>query len=370
MLVESPLEVERFERAAHDVHPGDPRFVRDSLDDLRASWDPSLNPACAAGGAIARWIAVDHEDPTRPVRGRIAAFVADASRRDPLGFFGFFLCEDNPHTARALLAAAQSWLSSHGATCVEGPVNFGERDRCTGLLVDGFDPPLDLEPFHLPHYRSLLLDAGFAPYSEVHTLSVLRARIDPSSREALARVAARVRARDPSLRVGELDSAPLEATLNGLFALYRESFSSSGRARMMSRGDVEAIAMRYAARLEPGSLALCWSSDRLVGAMVALRELGRDHEFKGVLFAVSPEHRTRGVDALLVEHILQHIGGGRPDVTLHCAGISGQSAAMHALLARRLSAARTRLHVVWRRSLAGATITPLALPGYSSLDAR
>jgi len=85
--------------------------------------------------------------------GRISAQV---NRRhlerhhDSTGHFGFFDCLDDPEAARALVAAAESFLRARNVRRMVGPMNFSLNEEC-GCLISGFD----ISPAILmPHARS------------------------------------------------------------------------------------------------------------------------------------------------------------------------------------------------------------------------
>ncbi|HYV16193.1 MAG TPA: hypothetical protein VE972_09235 [Conexibacter sp.] len=78
------------------------------------------------------------------------------------GLFGFFECEDEPETARALLDAAEAWLRARGRDRMVGPMDFTMNDEC-GVLVDGFErPPIILTNWTHRYYPALLEGAGMA----------------------------------------------------------------------------------------------------------------------------------------------------------------------------------------------------------------
>ena len=48
---------------------------------------------------------------------------------------------------------------------MDGPINFGERDRFWGLLVEGFEnPPVYANSYHPPYYQKLFENYGFKTY--------------------------------------------------------------------------------------------------------------------------------------------------------------------------------------------------------------
>jgi hypothetical protein len=44
---------------------------------------------------------------------------------------------------------------------MDGPINFGERDRWWGLLVDGFEPPVYCLNYNQSYYKQLFESYGF-----------------------------------------------------------------------------------------------------------------------------------------------------------------------------------------------------------------
>ncbi len=99
------------------------------------------------------------------VVGRIAGITNDnhnKTHNDNLGFFGFFECEDNVETAKAIFKEAEKWLKSKGKDAIRGPVNPSMNDE-VGMLVDGFDsPPVILMTYNPKYYMNLIEKSGYA----------------------------------------------------------------------------------------------------------------------------------------------------------------------------------------------------------------
>ncbi len=99
----------------------------------------------------------------KPV-GRISAHVNhryDKLWQDDKGFFGFFECEENQDTARALFESAESYLRANGKKTCEGALSFGIYDE-VGILVEGFEsPPYLLTVHNPPYYRTLIESQGY-----------------------------------------------------------------------------------------------------------------------------------------------------------------------------------------------------------------
>ena len=48
-----------------------------------------------------------------------------------------------------------------GMEAMDGPINFGERDRWWGLITEGFTPPLYCMNYNPPYYIALFENYGF-----------------------------------------------------------------------------------------------------------------------------------------------------------------------------------------------------------------
>lgn len=144
---------------------GEPNYIRPLDKDVEEVFDPARNKAFRFGEAI-RWIL---EDEQGNLVGRIAAFVNKKYRtkgdRFPVGGVGFFDCIEDQQAANLLFDTARTWLIAKGMGAMDGPINFGERDRWWGLIVEGFQPPLYCMSYSKPYYRRYLRGMVFNPSS-------------------------------------------------------------------------------------------------------------------------------------------------------------------------------------------------------------
>lgn len=103
--------------------------------------------------------------------GRITAIVnaGHVERyKEPLGFFGFFECDDDDEAAAALFDAARAWLREQGMIAMRGPTNPSLNYEC-GLLVEGFDtPPFFMMTHARPWYGRLCETCGLRPIETLY----------------------------------------------------------------------------------------------------------------------------------------------------------------------------------------------------------
>jgi GNAT superfamily N-acetyltransferase len=166
--VKTKKDIREFHDLPSEINRGDSNWIRPLTKEIETVFNPSLNPQFRNGEAI-RWLLKDGSGKTV---GRVAAFynrkIANKDQR-PVGGMGFFECINDSEAAAVLFNACRDWLEENGMTAMEGPENFGERDRWWGLLVDGFLPPNFCMPYNPPYYRELFENYGFKNYFEQYT---------------------------------------------------------------------------------------------------------------------------------------------------------------------------------------------------------
>ncbi|MCW3089604.1 MAG: hypothetical protein JWP81_673 [Ferruginibacter sp.] len=100
----------------------------------------------------------------KEIKGRVAAILNNnhnSFKKVSDGFFGFYDLYNDPEVSEKLLAEAEKWLVSKGATTMIGPVN-PSTNEATGLLIEGYDsPPVAMMTYNKPYYLDLLTAFGF-----------------------------------------------------------------------------------------------------------------------------------------------------------------------------------------------------------------
>lgn len=146
-------------------------WIRPLDKDIEFVFDPEQNKFFKNGKAI-RWLLKNNEG---TVIGRVAAFINErtANKEDqPTGGMGFFECIDDERSANTLFDACKNWLKEEGMEAMDGPINFGERDRWWGLLTEGFSSPLYCMNYNPPYYRKLFEHYGFKTYFRQYCYSL------------------------------------------------------------------------------------------------------------------------------------------------------------------------------------------------------
>lgn len=144
-----------------NCHAGIPEWIQPLNKDISEVFDANKNKAFLQGEVI-RWILKENNG---RLIGRIAAFInrkyINKGDAFPVGGIGFFDCINNHDAANYLFDTVKNWLEKKGMQAMDGPINFGERDKWWGLLVKGFHAPLYGMNYNPPYYQQLFETYGF-----------------------------------------------------------------------------------------------------------------------------------------------------------------------------------------------------------------
>jgi GNAT superfamily N-acetyltransferase len=307
----------RFVRVSFDLHRADPNWVPPLWIDVLGELNPAKNP-------FFEHATVQHLLALRDgvAVGRIAAIVNHRHNefhdaRD--AHFGWFEAADE-EVANELLAAAEAWAAERGTERVLGPVSYSTNDVC-GLLVDGFDvPPAILMPYNPRAYGDWIEGRGFAKAKDLLALHVDRwHRFDPR----LIRVAERLAHRS-GLQLRPLDMKRFDEEVALVSRLYNAAWERNWGFVPLTDAELEHMARSLKPVVDPKlvlfaeiqgqtagfSLALPdlyrilvkIRSGRLLpfGVFRILRERKKLKNVRLLTLGVTPEFRSKGIDAALI----------------------------------------------------------------------
>ena len=136
----------------------DENYIRPLDQDIENVFNPEKNKFFKFG-ACERFLFKNDEGKTV---GKIAVFFNKRYKQDqPTGGIGFFDCIDDQVAANFIFDFAKDWLQQKGMEAMDGPINFGERDKFWGLLIEGFSEPLYGMNYNSPYYKELFENYGF-----------------------------------------------------------------------------------------------------------------------------------------------------------------------------------------------------------------
>src|SRR5947209_16020836 len=137
------------------VNKNNPNYIRPLDHEINEIFNPKKNKTFRFGNTM-RWIL---KNDNGELIGRIAAFTNKKYKNKgddvKVGGIGFFDCINDQKAADMLFNVGKHWLLQQGMEAMDGPINFGERDKWWGLVVEGFHEPLYGMNYNQPYYQRL-----------------------------------------------------------------------------------------------------------------------------------------------------------------------------------------------------------------------
>jgi hypothetical protein len=326
--VTTPSLAKEFIQVNIQLNRSNPAYIRPIDKEIEEVFDPKKNKAFRHGEVV-RWILKDKE--SRPI-GRIAAFVNKKYKNKgddmPVGGVGFFDCINNQEAADMLLDVARHWLGQRGMEAMDGPINFGERDKWWGMLVEGFNEPLWSMNFNPPYYQSLFENYGFRPF--FHQLCF---GLDPQARlndKILQRHAAI--SEDPAFSSEMFEKKRLEKYAMDFLAIYNASFAGHGGGKELRKEQALAMFRSMKMLVDEKIIWFAYHDKKPIAMFINIPELnqyykhfngrvgllqklqflwlkwrGACRHFTGVVFAVVPEFQAKGVDAYIIGELAKAV---------------------------------------------------------------
>lgn len=308
---------------APKLYRGDINYIRPLDVDIEAVFDPARNPAFRSG-ECKRWLL---QNDRGEYIGRIAAFYTEDSKtqyEQPTGACGFFECINDKEAASLLFNTAKHWLTSKGLEAMDGPVNFGDRDKWWGLLADGFAEPCYQCNYNPPYYRELFESYGFQVYFKQYTY--WRRVADPLDRKYADRAKRILENRGYTFAHASLSD--LEKAASDFRTVYNEAWAKHEGVGSLSEEQTKALLDNMRPILDPKLIWFTYYQGKAVGFFVSIpdinqlivkrlngkftlwgkllllfrKRMGLCKTIFGIVFGVTPEHQKKGVEiAMIVE---------------------------------------------------------------------
>jgi hypothetical protein len=310
-----------FHNLLEPIYKNDPNWIPHLKQEIEEVFDRKHNKYFTHGDAI-RWVMYD--DNKKPI-GRVAAFINEKTAHtfdQPTGGMGFFECINDKKAAFALFDKCKEWLTARGMKAMDGPVNFGEKDRYWGLLSEGGDKPAIYTMNHNPdYYRGFFEEYGFTKYYE--QIVYYRNCIDPPHPRLIA-VADRV-ARDPNYRIVSLDKTQGEKFAEDFRTIYNKAWKAERKDfEEMTSARAKTIMRKIRPIIDEDTNWFAYYKDEPIGVFISLPELNQIFKYvhgnfnllgklkflwyrkkypvrtmMGIVFGMIPEYQGKGIEAAI-----------------------------------------------------------------------
>ncbi len=256
-------DLKDFLRLPWRIYRNDPNWVPPLLSDLKKLLHPKKNPFFEHA-QMTRLLARRDGEPV----GRICA-IDDRAHieywQEPVGFFGFFECINDPEVAGALFDAAASWLKPRGIDVMRGPMNPSTNDSC-GLLIEGFDsPPVFMMTYNPPYYADLLESAGFIKVKDLYAYKLSKDEIP----ERIVKAGEKFR-KDLDITVRPINIKDIKQDIEKVREVYNQAWSKNWGFVPMTRAEFDHAAADLKKVLDPELAFIAEDGDKPVGFSLAL----------------------------------------------------------------------------------------------------
>src|SRR5687768_6745519 len=206
------------------INKGNPNYIRPLDKDVNDVFDEKKNKTYRFGTAK-RWIL---KTGNNEFMCSIAAFTNKRYKNKgddvPVGGIGFYDCINDGKAANLLFDTAKQWLQQQEIEAMDGPINFGDRDRWWGLVTEGFQEPMYCMNYNPPYYKELFENYGFQRFFGQVCLG-----IDPKkelSEKLVARHA--IYAGNPDFKVVTIDKKHLSKYVDDFTTVYNAAWAGHG----------------------------------------------------------------------------------------------------------------------------------------------
>ena len=318
IVVDTELLSKAFKEMPLRIYKHDKNYIRPLNKDIDEVFDQSKNKFFRHG-ECERWLLQDEND---HYIGRLAVFVNKKYPQDqPTGGIGFFECDNNQDAANYLFDRAKEWLQARGMEAIDGPINFGERDRWWGLLVNGFDEPLYCMNYNPPYYQALFEQYGFQPY--FHQLCFGMDVTTPLSAKMLKWHD--VYANNPDFTVEHIKKDTIFKYAADFCTIYNKAWAKHGGGKTMELKQAKLLFGKMKPVIDEKITWFVYYKNEPIGMWVNIPDLnqyfkhfngkfgwlqklhflylkmtGACKRFVGVVYGIVPEWQGKGTDAYMI----------------------------------------------------------------------
>lgn len=299
-----------------------PHYIRPMDNEVHEVFDKNKNHSFKHGEII-RWILKDENG---IFLGRIAAFTntkyINKGTDYPTGAIGFFDCINNQVAANILFDKARQWLWEKGMDAMDGPINFGSRDKWWGLLVDGFDrEPAYGIAFNPNYYQSLFETYGFKNYYfQYYFLMIVARPLDPRFASRYEKLK-----KNPDYDARHLTKDKLEKYAQDFATVYNAAWSQHDAEKEITKEQVMQLFKKMKPIIDERIIWFAYYKEQPIAMWVNIPDLnqyfkhfngkfglleklrflymqktGQCKKFTGIAYGVVPKFQGMGIDSYMI----------------------------------------------------------------------
>lgn len=323
--VDSKKRLKAFHRVPWMVYKGDPNWIPHLKQDIEAVFDRKKNKYFRHGEAE-RWVLFDNKG--KPI-GRVAAFV---HYKQNWGGMGFFECIEDKEAAFMLFDRCKEWLEERGMDKMDGPINFGEKDKFWGLIIENFElPPYYGQNYNPPYYVDLFEAYGFKIY---YKQIIFHRGLSAPLQEKYRKRADRIQ-NNPRYEFRTIDMRYGEKYAEDFRKVYNRAWQTHSGFKEMPKYQAKAVLDRMKPIMDEDLIWFAYYDGEPVGFYISLPELNEIfryvngnlnwfgklkflyHKWRGtvrtsfgVAFGIDPDHQGKGLEGALFRVLEERLHSG------------------------------------------------------------
>lgn len=319
--VKDEKSLKSFHQLPFAIYKDDPHWVPHLKQDVDKVFDKTKNKFWRHGEAI-RWI-LKKDGQTI---GRIAAFInhkANKKSEIPMGGIGFFECIEDEAAAFQLFDHAKKWLQDKGVEGMDGPINFGEKDKFWGLIIENFEyPPYYNQNYNPEYYVRFFDHYGFKTYYEQF---IFYRTTEDDLIPLLKEKSSRIR-QDPKFTFATIKKNNLPQAAEDFRTIYNRAWVKHEGFNGMEQKQAMAIMKTIKPIMDEHLIYFAYYEGRPVGFFIALPEInqifkhvngnlnwlgklkflyhkwrGTCTTFFGLAFGIDPDFQGKGLEGAIFD---------------------------------------------------------------------
>jgi GNAT superfamily N-acetyltransferase len=284
---------------------------------------------------------------------------------------GFFECIENEKAAFMLFDQCKTWLQQRGMEAMDGPINFGNRDRWWGLLLEGYDRQPNYQcNYNFPYYQKFFEAYGFQVYFYQLTFGrPIEGPLDDRLYEKAALVEKNPEYRFSYLRKSEWNKLP-----ELIREVYNKAWAKRGEIPELTESQAKHLVKQMKPIMDEKLLWFGYYKNEPIAFFLSLPEVNQIFKFVngkmdwlgkikfvwhtllktnkkafGVLFGLVPEHQGKGVDGAIIEEFRKLAHGGGFAYTEYEMNWIGDFNPKMVRVAEQINAAVVKKHATYRK---------------------
>lgn len=306
------------------LYRNDSNYIRPLNKDIEAVFDENKNKLFQSG-QCERFLFQKNGQTV----GKVAVFINPKYQNEiPTGGIGFFDCINDQEVANFIFDFCKHWLQERGMEAMDGSINFGERDKFWGVLVEGFDEPLYGMNYNFPYYKDLFENYGFQTY--YHQLCYSRSVHSDVSR--VFTLMHQKHAQNPSIYALPMKKNQLEKFAKDFTEIYNKAWASHEGGKQLEYKKTLKMFRTMKPVLDEHISWFVYEKEKPIAFWINLPDLNqwfkplkgkfglweklqflwlkqfkKNTKMVGLVFGIVPEWQRTGIDGYMIWEGTQHI---------------------------------------------------------------